>query len=65
MHLLAVCCEKSLATIVKFMKYIGSKESVITGKNQKGVLVENTIDYFKYHWLFKIRSHPFQTKFFF
>lgn len=43
MHLLAICCEKSLVTIVTFMKFIVSKESVITEKIQKEVLVENTL----------------------
>ena len=35
--------KKSLATIVMFMKYIASKESVITDETQKEVLVENTL----------------------
>lgn len=42
---MAICCEKSLATIAMVKKYIVSRESVITKKKppQKEVLAENTL----------------------
>lgn len=43
MHLVAICCEKSLATIVMVKKYIVSRESVIIKKPLNEVLAENTL----------------------
>lgn len=63
MPVLPICSKKSLAVIAMILKYIVSKESIITGKKNKGSFSWKCISI--HHWLFKIRScHPFQGKFF-
>lgn len=59
MHLLAICCEKWLATIIMFIKHITKCNPQ---KISKGSFKWKCISI--YHWLFKIRRHPLRSKFF-